>query len=289
MVYEPSADYEEQVVEAVVDFLETKIGAALSDREWLDRKVRDTQAVELVASNAERSFVIEHTRLNSFDGQIGDDAQLLEKLWPILPMLDGSVPGRFELAIRAGDISKLPKRREPAALAEIVEWVRTEAQQLDAEFNADRDYVEGGNVSITATLPRVGFELRLTRQTTHGSEVYLARLLPADFEQQRQRDVARALAAKNPKLAKCSEGWRTRVLILETRDFQLQSAALVAHALEAAANERDDMPELVYLVETNFGAWNLYALKDHADYVMRHGKAAGPFRIGIKLPSEPEP
>lgn len=279
MVYEPRADYEQQIVDGVVAFIEERFGEPLPERRWLDREIRDAAAVELIASGPARSFVLEHTRLSSFNGQIGDDARLLSRLWPILPALDGTVPGRFELAIRAGDIAKLSERHTPRALAAVVEWVLAEAPRLDAEREADA-HLREGEFSVTAKPGEVPFELRLTRLTTHGSEVFLVRLLPPDFEEQRARDVTRALAQKNPKLAAWAEGTRTRVLILEIRDFQLQSADLVARALKAAARARSDMPELVFLVETDFGPpWSLYVLKEGDKYLMQQGKGAGPFPL----------
>jgi hypothetical protein len=283
VVYEPSADYEKSIIEAVVAFLEKQFGEPLTSLRWHDKEVRNSKAVELLADGPTRGFAIEHTRLNSFEGQIGDDAQLIEKLWPIVPILGGSVPGRFELAIQAGAISKLNRQRLPVALAEIVVWIRTVAGTLQPRRESEDD--EDGTFSVAARLPNVPFELQLTRLSSRGSEVFIARQLPPNWKTQHSEDVARALAMKNPKLAQSAEG-RVRLLVLETRDFQLQNAAAVGRALEQAASARTDMPELVYLVETDFGSWHLYVLKDGDAYATKRSDDVGPFVIGVTPPHE---
>jgi len=287
MVYEPSTNHEHAVVEAVLSFLEKRYGEPLRHRRRPEQEVRDTKAIELVASGTTRKFAIEHTRLNSFKGQIADDAQLLERLWPVVPHLDGSLPGTFELAIRARDISRLSKHKTAAALAGIVEWVRREAPHLDPRRQFDEENRAGTFTAISEPSRIVPFELRLTRESDQGSLIYIARLLPPDFEKEREADVLRALDAKNPKLARWTGPDTVRVLILETRDFQLQSFAVVAKAVEAASRSRTDMPELVYLVETDAGTWSLYVIKDNDAYAVRRARDVGPFMIGIDTPEGP--
>ena len=68
-----------------------------------------------------------------------------------------------------------------------------------------------------------------------------------------------ALRRKCPKLQRCKEGGARTVLVLESDDIALTNHVLVGECLAALLPERADLPNEIYLVETELDSWRYAA------------------------------
>lgn len=113
-----------------------------------DRERRDVKAVEELWESSSRRYAIEHTLIESSEGQLANLARIERLLVPVKDMLAGRLPGRFALAVRETDTSAA-RVNFAVAHQEVARLV------LDA--------VDGLKVGETVTLgsKALPFELRL--------------------------------------------------------------------------------------------------------------------------------
>lgn len=256
-----AAKYEAEILDCVLAFLSEQLGVEIRATALPDRQDRVNEAVEMLAEGGSHRFAIEHTRLGTVENGIADDVLLQKRMVPLAETLDGHVPGWYELEIDARAILKVSTRNWPAAGAAIQKWVLSVAPTLDPQREFEEDGRDG-NHSITATLPGVPFEVRLLRTSANGSIVIPARRMAESADLERNRVVQKAVDDKFPKLKTAAQEGREGVLVLETRDFQGQAAWLVASALRLALAGRTDVPDRIYLIETDHEEWTLWVLKD---------------------------
>ena len=81
----------------------TREPIALTDRPDVDR--RDIKAVEELWESSNHRYAVEHTLIESFDGQLANLAKIERLLVPVKDMLAGRLPGRFALAVRETETS----------------------------------------------------------------------------------------------------------------------------------------------------------------------------------------
>ena len=91
---------------AVRRFLSKRIGERLVIDVRPDRDVRNAPAVEEVWRSPSHGFVVEHTRVEAFEGQIRDDIAFQRLASPLGAQFEGAVPGRFLATIPSGAASR---------------------------------------------------------------------------------------------------------------------------------------------------------------------------------------
>ena len=237
----------------------TREPIALTYRPELEH--RNIEAVEELWESSSRRYAVEHTLIESFEGQLANLAKIERLLVPVKNMLAGRLPGRFALAVRETDTSTA-RANFAAAHQEIARLVLEAASGL--------------NVGDTVTLrsQALPFELRLHLRFKEDSRLILYTDIEGNAEELRLERVRRALDDKCPKLATWARDGRTSILILEADDIQHSNVAVVYKALALALAERNDPPDVVVLVETDGNPWSGWILEEGdrlGDDVPRNG------------------
>lgn len=242
---------QDAVCASVREILAAQAGVPIGLTHRPDRDRRDIKAVEELWESEKHRYAVEHTLIESFDGQLANIAKIERLLVPVKQALAGRLPGRFALAVREAETSAARVNFE-AAHQEIVRLV------LGA--------VDGLKVGDTVTLrsDQLPFELRLHFRFRNDSLLVLYTDIEGNPDELRLERVRRALDAKCPKLATWASDGRTSVLILEADDIQHSNYAVVFHAARVALAERNDQPDILALVETDASPWSGWVLKEGA-------------------------
>ena len=77
----------------------------------------------------------------------------------------------------------------------------------------------------------------------------------------RAERLRKALSDKCPKLERCKDEGARTVLVLESDDIALTNQLLVRMRLAELVSERSDLPDEIYLVETEIRSWAVYPMK----------------------------
>jgi hypothetical protein len=82
--------------------------------------------------------------------------------------------------------------------------------------------------------------------------------------------VRTALQAKCPKLSKARANGRLSILALESNDIALANYSLVTSCARQALSERNDVPDISILVETDGGPFYGWIIGNSTDIPLRH-------------------
>ncbi len=243
------SDNQDEVCEFVREIVSVRTREPIALTERPDRERRNIKAVEELWASSNQRYAVEHTLIESFEGQLANLAKIERLLVPVKDMLAGRLPGRFALAVRETETSAA---RVNFAVA------HQEVARLVLEA------VDGLKVGETVTLgsKALPFELRLHLRFKEDSRLILYTDIEGDLEELRLERVRRALDAKCPKLATWARDGRTSVLIFEADDIQHSNSSVVYSAVAPALAERNDQPDIVVLVETDGSPWNGWILKE---------------------------
>ena len=259
--------------DAVLRVLEHRLNTQRADLHVPDRADRTQKRVDLCARLGANRYVLEHTRIDSFEGAVTISVHFSDFVTPIEERLSGVLPGPayhtlllpqdqwFRRGLR--DI----KKHTPKAQADVVEWVSVEAPRLYQQALAAGLYFR--HVSAVRELPNmypVHLNCTLTgppSETVTGV-FSVARTTDYDLEEQRFERLRRALADKCPKLQRCKERGARTVLVLEDDDIANSNSVVVREALNRVAEERTDLPDEIYLVETKVNTWHMWPMNSAA-------------------------
>ena len=268
---------EGKVCEAVVRALEKWTRVTRAD---VRRPERDGvgQPVDLRVTLGATDYAIEHTRIESFENQIGAYATArvimrhVREHLPI-PFLSAAC---YELQFPLEVSLPEGKARRDRALRALVDWVRESElilRQRYAERTCPRCYPYTANDVICGTPPgfTCGFELlqwpnaRLT--SAPPGTLSWRFIVPDDREQLLADRLRQAFARKCPKLRRCrAEGVRT-VLVLESGDGGPSSFEFRNSLLPTMLTEHGDAPDEIFLVETAVKHhWRVRLLKRDGDH-----------------------
>lgn len=240
---------QDAVCSFVREILSSRSGEFLEVTARPDLVVRNDLAVEELWDGPSKRFAAEHTRIESFSGQLHNTAWIQRLVFPVRAMLEGRLPGYFELSVREAETT--PARIDfGQAHDEIVRLVLETASAMKDGDTA---------VLVSAVLP---FKVGLRRRHGKGSRTVLTTVIEGDLEEMRVVRMRRAFDAKCPKLAAWSAEGRASVLILESSDFQHSNAWLVSEAVRQVLDERSDAPDIIFLVETDGAPMYGWMLKD---------------------------
>jgi hypothetical protein len=245
---------------------------------WLPEKVGMAPLVDLRFRLGTQPYAIEHTRIETFPGQIEASVDFRRFIDPVIEELSGQLPkpGIYNLyfplphrlGVAANQLEKIRK--------DFIAWVREEAQHLH-ERNPGRPTRErqprGFDEQYRAVPPGFSYEVILRREahwarTSRHEGILLAALIaPQDVEAQRTRRLQGALERKCPKLQACKEDGARTILIFEDSDIFLSNEILIGDALVRLLKERSDTPDEIYLVQTTVDRWAVHLMKHDRSYL----------------------
>jgi hypothetical protein len=210
---------------------------------------RNDEAVEELWDGPSRRFAVEHTRVESFSGQIANNARIERLLQPVKEKLTGGLPGYFLLAVRESETSAA-RVKFAAAHAE-VERLITESAHL-----------VGVGETVTLRSERLPFEMQLTLRHKNKSALILYSEIEGDPKLLRAERFRKAFDKKCPKLSTWARTDRSSVLVLECDDDQNASYISSFEAIHTLLAEGIHRPDIIIYVETDITPWNAYVFKD---------------------------
>jgi ribosomal protein S9 len=153
-------------------FLGDRRGEQIQVLEEPDRVERRQQAVEMVAASDSARFVVEHTRVESFEGQIADGKRLDDLLGRLETALPSFLPaGSYDIIIQPHAAGRIRVGQLDNVRLAVAKWILETAPGLkpgpDGDF-AETDVVDERPWSITARPPGVPFDVTLQRQPRDG-------------------------------------------------------------------------------------------------------------------------
>lgn len=216
-----------------------------------DIEYRQIAAVDELWGSPSRRYAVEHTRLESFEGQLADQAKLERLLAPVRPMLAGHLPGTYTLSVMAGAATGAHLNYD-LANKRIAHLVLEAAPRLSCKETK----------TIRSEL--LPFELQLHRRREQGSQVFIHCVIESDLNADRLRRIRRALDEKCPKLLAWACEGRLSVLVLESDDLALANVFHISDAVRDALSTVRDQPYMIVLVETDASPWDAWVLKEGA-------------------------
>ena len=238
--------------------------------------------VDLRLKPGDQDYAIEHTRIESFENQIGTVVvanRMLRHIKKNIPNPFPS-PAYYELQFPINVALSKGKARSERALNALVEWVRAKEQILRKRNSTRFPPVHTphmANDAIRGAPPEFECEFELLHwpgvplMDVKPGTLGFRFIPPDDPEGPRADRLRRAFADKCPKLEACkAEGART-VLVLETSDPGLVNLEFRGDLLPLALAGCTHAPDKVFLVETRADFWQVWLLKRDDDHWPKTG------------------
>lgn len=245
------------VCDFVRRILSAESGTAIEITAHPDREGWPGKNVEQFWESKTHRFAIEHTLVESFVGQLTDDAKFVKLIAPIEAMLVGRLPGTYTLGVEVG-VSTDARLRYDEAQKQICAAVMEAAPSLAVDK------------AVTLKIEGIPFPVQLFRRSQDGAKILVRRFV-SDVEASRLERIRRALADKCPKLLAARTDGRRSVLALESNDIALANFNVVGLAVRQALEERQDQPDLVMLVETDGGPFYGWVIRNEIGIRLRDG------------------
>ena len=165
-------------------------------------------------------------------------------------------PGHYKLVVAPGAVDGATDGETIQMKLEA--WVRYKAPalQIGSPSTAPNHYVR-------EIPPGVPFEVTLYRWPGLDGKFFISRFVPNELEKKRCKRIRSALEAKCPKLKEARGNHKSSILVLESNDISLGNHIDIADAvIKELSKRRDDIPDEVYLVETDIEPWTVWVLKE---------------------------
>jgi hypothetical protein len=244
---------EEAVCQHVIDYMARRTGLTMRVTCRPDHEHREVEAVEVLFESSESRYALEHTRIEAFGGQIAADEKFLAFFVPLGKQF-AKLPDHYDLVIDLEEARRIPRsdrERVQQIVASAVERVASTLRPGDA---------------VNLGLPEPLASLELRRRAFGRPGLWLSRSISREFdaaiEAHRAKRICLALERKCPKLARCREDGRETVLALESNDLPLSNSGAIAAAVVAELRRRSDVPDYLYLFETEIEPWALWMIKE---------------------------
>ena len=219
-----------------------------------------------------QEYAIEHTQIEAIPQLIESHHRYEKLIEPVVDAVSGTLPGPAcymlyfpidtDLGVSRTDFDRIR--------SDFITWIQVNAQclyrrnrgQLERKRRSPRhlDSIEGRPpgfpypvrlcVDPASSAPERGL-LRHGRFAPNDKEL---ETLPLDR-------LRKALRSKCPKLQCCKKDGARTVLVLESNDIALTNHAVVGECLVALLPERPDLPDEIYLVETETDPWTVRCMK----------------------------
>jgi hypothetical protein len=264
------------VCDAIIRALERRTRRKRSDLR-IHADAGNGKNVEARFNLGTQEYAIEHTRINSFDNQVGADLLFEEFIEPIAAKVSGTLPGPgyWKLCLPSNIGHRVKRRGFPGAQQLLIEWLPTAAAQCLSVGSAS------GHPVWSENPPDFNFRVKLIHETNitgieqHDGSLLIMSEGPIAVDDKRREELAYALESKCPKLQSCKSAGATSVLALETNDWTTCHPFLAPELWNALAT-RQDVPDEVYLVDTTASAfWAIVPL-------VRGGRAL-PGRVPVEV------
>jgi hypothetical protein len=216
-----------------------------------DETERKGPAVDAIVDDSIGSIVAEHTVVESYTSQIHDNVRMQQVFDGFADRFVGVLekPGRYTLVLNTQAGHQFPRGAAcTSALRAIEDWILSQPLPV-AEPPRQLTFVR-------ASPPETPISVTLTRANTTpdwDGTLGVAFSRPADLERRRIDRLRVALEAEYPKLAASTPPGGASLLVLELRDYVLSSPWHVAGAIYRAAEDRDDVPDNIVVVDTGSG------------------------------------
>ena len=284
-------DNEGRVCDAVVRILEMRTGMTRANTyRPEDQTHREGSRVELCLTLGKTVYAIEHTRIESFSNQIARGVSFALLVRPVVAELDQKLPGPalYDLVFPLDQYIKVNRRQLLRIQEALICWIRENATELHRTI-LDRasphspqrdlgDFVEGRP-------PCFPFDIRLYCRVfqliavSEPGRIGASRIAPESdkLEKSRAEALLKSLNDKCPKLhnfrrEKERQGNEVRsVLVLESDDVALSNDVVVAEKIPGLLADRSDVPDEIYLVETEIDTWWVRPIKCGTEYWLMDG------------------
>ena len=266
--------HEGKCCDAVLRVLEHRLAASRADVHFPDRnggggRPRGDLCVRL----GNRRYALEHTLIEPFWLAIRSGKFFSNLVRPLERELSEALPGpaEFQLQFPQDPTEGLPRRRLAKARAGLAAWISREAPALyaralelsDSTLSSPR--FRARVIAVPAGLPypvTLACRVLPSRCPSPLQGLRCVRVAAgnAQLEAQRAERLRKALSDKCPKLKRCRDRGARSVLVLQSDDVALTNSGGVFDALVHASAGRADLPDEIYLVETDFSSWAVFPM-----------------------------
>ena len=183
--------------------------------------------------------------------------------------LYGAAPERdeFDTLVLPQDLELGGKSRKQIADIQeaLIDWISDEAPRLydqaaTSGLGQSRASAAGEFPGLLPYPASLSCLVSSPPSDTEAGKFSVARTSDVDLEEQRFARLRRTLAQKFPKLQRCKDRGARTVLVLECGDIALSNSVSIRAALNRAAEERADIPDEIYLVETKVETWHMWPM-----------------------------
>lgn len=264
---------ERRACDAVVRLLEVRTGEIRKD-------VRHPEVdgvgppVDLRLGLGAQEFAVEHTLIESFEGQIKIGEVFSKISRHLRRSLSGGLPRPALHQLKVPVSVSLPqkKARRSQALDSLVNWIREGARCMDRRSQGQIEPLRNplrSDDCIREVFPDFACEMELRRWPNavllgrEPGDLDTTQICPGDevLEKLRAERLKRAYSDKCPKLERTkAEGART-VLVLENEDIALARFDLIGSLIPMLLAERATAPDEIYLAETHTNPWWVWLMK----------------------------
>ena len=262
--------------DAVLRVLEHRLNTQRTDLHVPDRADRTSQRVDVCVALGGERYVLEHTRIEPFVGATETGVFLGEFMDPIKERLSAPLPGPALYGLELPQDPRFDRggrgsqRRIAKAQEALAEFVSAEAPSLYERALASGRRGMAFTAQEVPSLTRYYYLARLTcsitgkPSATDTGQFGAVRIVDDNLEEQRIERLRKALADKCPKLQHCKDRGARTVLVLEDDDIANSNSVVVREALNRAGEERTDLPNEIYLVETKVNTWYMWPMNSAA-------------------------
>jgi hypothetical protein len=248
--------HEKKVCIAVLDYIYTRKGIVVDSSKIKDPYNPKKKSIDLFYDGGTIAIALEHTSVDSFMDQRGEFTRVKQLLKPLEKKLENKLPkpGHYELSVDVG--ATKGAKDTNTTIKQLVSWITITAPSLkmgspDTKPNHFRKGQPDG----------VPFEVTLYRWPRKDGKFIIVLNCP-ELEASRRERTEKALNDKCPKLAEAKSEKGISVLILEMNDFALGDSIKVASIIHELSQERTDLPDDIYLVETDSKEWDIWVIKE---------------------------
>ncbi len=262
---------EGRVCDAVVRLLEARTGTFRSEIRHPERDGVGPP-VDLRLRLGSQEYAIEHSQIEALPGQIHTAVEFGRFINPVIDELSGLLPGPavYDLDFPFNARLGVPPAQLEQIRRDFIEWIRVHALELH-EKNPERPTREKNprecNDRYRGTPPGFPYEVTLRRKAhwstsgVHDGVLLPTRIVKEDVETRRVDRLWKTLDRKCPKLHTCKEQGARTVLVLEDNDIALSNHVLIEDGLAGLLEERADLPDEIYLVESSVKTWGVRIIK----------------------------
>jgi hypothetical protein len=239
---------------AVLIHLGADQGASFENLRCPDLEDSSRPRVDMILNGKDVSLAFEHTRIESYTGQIDDIIRFKTLLRPLEEDLcrEELPAGIISLGIQVGALEGAKDGESIRPL--LSAWVLNKAPSLTMGKPPGH--------MITEKLEGVPFEVTLSRYAGISRYPFQIKwMCPENLEELRRHRIRKAFDDKLTKLSDMKAEGKQTVLVLESSDVALGSAPDIGIAVVSAVRDDDVLPDRCFLLDTGcINPWLLYEI-----------------------------